>query len=144
MQQEEKKNKGGRPPIPFEKAKKELPETYAQDIIDIYMDGGSDVEVRAYIIKKLGYSSVYLFYKWLEDSDEFSEIVNAGRELSLAWWENTGRTSLDRKYFNYNGWYMNMKNRYKWTDRTETKLEADVNQTQTIINLGNGESPEQK
>lgn len=45
---------------------------------------------------------------------------------------------LRADYRNQSLWLRNRKPK-EWTDKTETKIDAEVKQTTTIINLGNGE-----
>ena len=61
------------------------------------------------------------FYRWKKENEELSESVARVKLLSQAWWERMGRVNLENTKFNYRGWYMNMKNRFHWTDKQDNK-----------------------
>ena len=96
-----------------------LPDNWKDVILDLYTEGGSDVEVKALIYSWRGRYSNDLWDRWLEEEPSFSETIKRGRQLSEAWWVKQGRKNLRDKEFNYTGWYMNMKNRFNWTDKRE-------------------------
>ena len=125
---------GGRP-----KSKLNLTEQQINDIYELYTEGASDVEVKAFIHLVRGSFSNDLWDRWLNEEDIFSETIKRGRLLSEAYWEKLGRKNLMNQKFNYTGWYMNMKNRFKWTDRVDnTSDDKPIN----IITLGSGKKPE--
>lgn len=127
------KNKGGRPKNSFKDAKKEFPEEWYNILLKEYKEGASDVEIKALIWSWRGSFSNDLWDRWLVDEEEFSETIKMGRALSHAWWLKKGRKSLDDKDFSYTGWYMNMKNRFKWSDKQEVK--AEVENTNTNVEI---------
>lgn len=95
-------------------------------VIELMKEGASKTEVCA----ELGISFETLS-QWTDPESEyfkqeFSEAIKRGLQLCQAWWERKGRTSLENKDFSYTGWYMNMKNRFKWADRQETKHEGSL------------------
>ena len=64
-------------------------------------------------------------------------------DFSKGWWMKQGRANLKDKDFNYTGWYMNMKNRFGWTDRQDTTSNGKELKQTTIINLGEGVKPDE-
>lgn len=99
-----------------------LPENWYNDVLDLYKDGASDVEVKSLIYEWRGSFSNDLWDRWLKEEPQFSETIKTGKLLAESWWSKTGRTNLENKDFSFTGWYMNMKNRYGWKDKTETDL----------------------
>ena len=80
------------------------------------------------------------FYRWKQENEEFSESVARGRVLSQAWWERIGRLNLENTKFNYRGWYMNMKNRFNWSDKKEFNNEGSIT---VMVDTGISRSPGQ-
>jgi hypothetical protein len=101
------------------KSKVDLPEGWQSQVLDLYRDGASDVEVKALIRQWRGSLSNDLWDRWLKEEPEFSETIKAGQELSEVWWQKKGRTNLENKDFSPTLWYMNMKNRFGWKDKQE-------------------------
>lgn len=116
------RNKVGRPKEDLSS----LPKEWYNDVLSLYSEGGSDVEVKAMIYGWRDSFSNDLWDRWLKEEPEFSETIKKGRVLSESWWNRNGRESLRDKDFSYTGWYMQMKNRFGWTDRTESKNTHDV------------------
>lgn len=107
-----KKGKSGRPKVGIDS----LPNDWQKEVIDLYSEGGSDVEVKALIYKWRGSFSNDLWDRWIKEIDIFSETIKKGRALCEAWWLKQGR-ELENKNFNATLFYMNMKNRFKWADK---------------------------
>ena len=93
--------------------------------------GASKYEVAAEIDVSFETISQWCDPSGLYFKPEFSESVKSGLRLSQAWWERNGRENLQNKDFSYTGWYMNMKNRFKWADRQE--IDHNVKTTPQIL-----------
>lgn len=112
----------GRPKVTIEV----LPEGWQKTIIDLYKEGAADVEIKALIYEWRGSFSDDLWDRWLQEEPEFSGTIKRGRQLSEAWWVKEGRGALRDKSFSFVGWYMNMKNRFGWSDKVEQKNEGET------------------
>jgi hypothetical protein len=102
-----------------------LPKEWYKDVLEIYDEGGADIEVKALIYTWRGSFSNDLWDRWMIEEPEFSETIKKGRMLSEAWWVKNGRVNLRDKEFNYTGWYMQMKNRFGWTDRVDNTTKGE-------------------
>ena len=109
--------KAGRP----KKKLSSLPEGWQQKILDIYSDGGCDVEVRSY----LGGMSDDLFYRLLEEEPEFSRTIKRGRVHAEAWWRKAGRQNLGAGIMNTGLYAIQMRNRFGWKDRNESDKDKE-------------------
>lgn len=103
----------------------DLPKDWQLAILSLYKSGASDVEIKAEIYSLRGSFSNDLWDRWMRDEQEFSETIKVGKMLSEAWWHRSGRKNLDNKEFNYTGWYMNMKNRFGWSDKQMLSNDPD-------------------
>jgi len=104
----------------------DLPENWQVEILKLYTDGASDVEVKAWIYQERGSFSNDLWDRWLNEEVIFSETIKKGRLFSECWWEQKGRKGLENNKFNYTGWYMNMKNRFGWKDKQEIQHSGEI------------------
>lgn len=98
----------------------DLPENWQHDIVALYTEGASDVEIKALIHGWRGTFSNDLWDRWLDDEPEFETVIHRGRSLSEAWWSKLGREGSNCKsQINPATWIFNMKNRFNWTDKKE-------------------------
>jgi hypothetical protein len=95
----------------------DLPENWYNEVLNLYKEGASDVEIKALIYQWRGSFSNDLWDRWIKEEEQFSETIKMGKLISEAWWTKSGRKNLENKDFSYTGWYMNMKNRFNWTDK---------------------------
>lgn len=111
------------------KSKLDLREGWQLEVLELYSEGASDVEIKCLIHEMRGSISNDLWERWMNEEPEFSETIKVGKMLSESWWHKKGRKNLDNKEFSYTGWYMNMKNRFGWVDKQELKNDTNLNIT---------------
>jgi uncharacterized protein YijF (DUF1287 family) len=127
-----------KPANTLEKAKDKLPKDYQNIIIDMMADGASEEEIFLFIYKNIGKFSIKTWYKWKEEEEIIRETLKLGNYLALGWWKTQGRINLQNKDFNNTLFYMNMKNRFGWSDN------QNINHTGTIEHVGIIRAPEKK
>lgn len=71
------------------------------------------------------------FYNWCEKYPELMDAKKRGTDLACGWWMKQGRVNLKDRDFSSTLFYMNMKNRFKWSD----KHEVDNNVTLKEFNI---------
>ena len=106
-------------------AKKGRPSVYDESknesVIKLMSKGASIVEVADLLdIRR------ETIYDWCNEESPrfnktFSNTIKKGLEKSQVWWEKQGRTNLDNTKFNWTGWFMNVKNRFRddWADKKQ-------------------------
>jgi len=90
-------------------------------IISLMTDGASKVEVAA----SLDICRDTL-HEWSKTYPEISDALKIASVKSQAWWEYAGRANLFTQGFNSALWYMNMKNRFGWTDRQAVENSGSI------------------
>lgn len=103
----------GRPPIQLE----DLPKGWEESIIAMSKEGASIVELAI----ELDISRGSLYALMERDSDFLNTIKRCKRHCE-AWWLKQGRIQLENRDFSPTLWYMNMKNRFGWTDKQQTDV----------------------
>lgn len=127
-----------KPANTLEKAEKKLPKDYQNIIIDMMADGASEEEIFLFIYKNIGKFSLSTWMRWKEEEKIIKETLKLGNYLALGWWKEQGRVNLRNKEFNNVLWYMNMKNRFGWSDN------QNINHTGTIEHVGIIRAPAKK
>lgn len=100
----------GRPAI----TTKDLPKDWDLTILSEMTNGASLVEIAALL--EISRETLYQLCK---RDQEFADTIKRGEQLSEAWWTREGRINLENKFFSATLWYMNMKNRFGWKDKSE-------------------------
>lgn len=100
---------------------------YCDLVPKLMASGMAKVEVCAEL--GIDYST---FLIWQDKYKKFSASVKRGDKLSEAWWMSKGREALNDPTFNAVLWYMNMRNRHNWADKTELRtpdgIDLNVNE----------------
>lgn len=81
------------------------------------------------------------FYNWLELYPELMDAKKRGLDFAQGWWMKQGRKNLENKDFSATLFYMNMKNRFGWKDKSEvdnTSSDGSMTPKSTKIVFTNG------
>jgi len=102
-------------------------EEYADIVMNLMYEGASIVEVchELKICKQT-------FYNWCKEHDMFLDSKKRGVDFSEGWWCKQGRIQLENKEFNSTLFYMNMKNRFGWADKVESKTDVSLNKPEPL------------
>jgi len=78
------------------------------------------------------------FYNWRKEHKEFSDSYKRGLTYSEAWWTVLGRLgAAGKEDINAATWIFNMKNRFNWLDKVESKIEvSQLPEIQVIMPVG--------
>ncbi len=109
----------GRPPVTVENS---LPPNWKKIIYNGSIQGKTISEIMRDICISNGKSFTAVNKNWyrLKAKDqEFRDAVNSCLIYRKAWWEEQGRKSLKRRYFQDRTWAFIMKNNFGYTDKME-------------------------
>lgn len=115
---------------------------WQEEILSAYEDGKSDVWVRVKCFKNHRVSND-LWYRWIDEIEEFSETVKYGKELARAWWENVSQEHASGVNTDANATSLifNMTNRFRdgedaWKQRQSveqtTKHSLDIQEADKL------------
>ena len=100
-----------------------LPDQWQTSFLEMYDVGCGDAEVmREFGIAPKAWN---IMLNSLGES-EFSEVVEFGHVLARAWWEQQGRTNLNKRGFNVRLFDINMQNRWGWARKAELETETQI------------------
>lgn len=94
---------------------------YERVALEEYAEGATDAEICALL-----QITMKEFNKQYEGNDAFKAVIDYGRTLSKAWWDNKGRKNLDNKSFNTALFVAYRKNYHGWADKTETTTISEM------------------
>ena len=106
----------------------DLPTGWGAKILKLAQEGASEVEWRV----KLSISQD-LYYRLLKEEDEFSITIKKAKEICEAWWLKQGRMNLKESKFQTVLWYMNMKNRFGWRDKSTEEVKDEAKSLAALI-----------
>jgi hypothetical protein len=112
-----------------------LPSDWKEDVLRRSAEGKSEEEIY------LDYYRInpHMFEKLCEREEEFRQTVKKAERLCKGWWIKTGRERLKCQFFQSAVWFMNMKNRFGWKDRSEVEHDLSENVVDKFLMLSNAE-----
>lgn len=110
---------GGRPK---NQVSDRLKKGWQSRFLEMGKEGCSDVEIRS----EFGISDD-LWYRWIEEDEEFSRTYKAAKAACHAKWEEMGRKmAFGQAEGNPTTWIFNMKNRFNWRDKQDVEHSGQV------------------
>lgn len=103
----------GRPSLQLE----DLPKGWEDSILSMSKEGASIVEIAVELDIARG-----TLYSLMERDEYFMNTIKKCKRYCESWWLKQGRVNLKDKDFSPTLWYMNMKNRFGWTDKQQTDV----------------------
>ena len=116
------KKKTGRPPTT---TKDIFPNNWKDIIYSLASQGASDVEIKAHFMTLNGMTARAIDLMWWamqKREIEFADVIKKSRILCQSWWEKQAKKYMYHpkdSVFESAIWFMNMKNRFAWKDKTE-------------------------
>lgn len=104
------------------------------EMLIAHMSKGLSLETFAFDINV----SVQSIYEWEKAHEEFFEACARARLGSRKFWEQQGIDGLHNG-MNANVWSFNMKNRFRWSDRTEIEQQTNVTGSLDLVQLSQAE-----
>jgi hypothetical protein len=108
-----------------------LPEDWKEEIKRLSAEGASKHEIYLHFYRK----NPRYFDKLCERDEEFSAVIKKSLWLCQGWWEEQGRKHLRSPGFQSALWYMNMKNRFGWRDKTDIEHNLGEGLIEKFANL---------
>lgn len=102
-----------------------LPENWEQIILKLCDEGCCEEEIWSELCVERDDQGKYKAFNnkmWdrLEAREaDLARVLQKGRKLCKAWWIKQGHRNIKNSFFNTALWFINMKNRFGWKDKTE-------------------------
>ncbi len=92
-----------------------LPDNWKERVKELDAQGYSEEEIYLHYYR----INPHLFEKLCDRELEFRQTVKKAEILCKGWWIEQSRKSLRRQHYQSALWFMNMKNRFGWKDKTD-------------------------
>jgi hypothetical protein len=101
-----------------------LPTGWQETITAMYDGGGFDSEVIKWIRdnRSTGTFTMNLWRRWLDEEEEFRDVIEMGQMSSLSWWEKQPRLNIAQRNFQSASWIRIMTNKFGWRDISTVQI----------------------
>jgi len=73
---------------------------------------------------------VHTLDNWANAHEEFLTALKKGDGFAQGWWRRHGRLNIHNKDFNSGLWFMNMKNRWGWSDKQSVEQNTNISMSE--------------